>query len=176
MARSTYAPPAELFQEYDSRSRGSDLRQLANMLDNHFRLPGGFRVGWDGILGLVPVFGDLATNALSFYVLARAALLGCPPVVLARMALNILIDNALDAVPVLGNFFDFFWKSNSRNLRLMDAYLQDPRRTVSRSRFAVATALLTVLVFALAMLAASVYVAVSVIGWIAGRFGAGWGW
>lgn len=56
------------------------------------------------------------------------------------MGLNILIDNLLDMVPILGNFFDFVWKSNAMNLALVENYLSNPHRTTMASRIIVLSA------------------------------------
>ncbi len=114
------------------------VRRLAELLDSEFKLPFGWRIGWDGILGLIPGFGDTATSMVSFYILYRAAMLGCPPSVILRMGLNVLIDNLLDVIPILGNIFDFIWKSNLKNVQLMEEYLAQPHATVRTSRWVIA--------------------------------------
>lgn len=111
-----------------------ELRSLAEFLDTRFALPFGWRIGWDGIIGLIPVVGDFVTGSLSLYIVLRGILLGCPPSVVFRMGVNVLVDNVFDAVPVVGNLFDFVWKSNVMNLALIEGYLADPRRVVRRSR------------------------------------------
>lgn len=142
-----------------------NLRQLADLLDTRFKF-GGIRFGWDAIAGFVPVFGDLATNLVSLYILFQAAQLGAPSSVLLRMGGNILIDNLLDAVPLLGNFADFFWRSNKRNVSLLDAWLRDPRRTTRRSRVAVGLTLGVAALCVLALAALAIVVAVAIFGWL----------
>ncbi len=122
----------------DETETRQELQRLAVILDSQFLLPFGWRIGWDGILGLIPGIGDAATNLLSFYILYRAAMIGCPPSVILRMGLNVMIDNLLDTLPILGNIFDFMWKSNLKNVDLMEAYLSQPHRTVTASRAVVA--------------------------------------
>jgi hypothetical protein len=92
-------------------------------MDSSIRLPGGFRVGVDGLLGLVPVVGDLAAAGASFYIVAQAAGAGVPTNVLARMILNVALDAVIGAIPVFGDAFDFTFKANLRNAKMMDAYL-----------------------------------------------------
>lgn len=153
----------------DRRNTGAEsprnLRQLADLLDSRFSF-GGVRFGWDAIAGFIPVFGDLATNLVSLYILFQAAQLGAPGSVLLRMGGNILIDNLLDAVPFLGNFADFFWRSNNRNMRLLDAWMRDPSRTTRRSRLAVGLTLGLAAICVLALAALAVTVAVVVFGWL----------
>lgn len=117
-------PPSD-----DKKQTLNDLRALAEAMDARFRLPGGFRIGWDGILGFIPGLGDLFTNFVSGYILLRAALAGVAPSVLIRMGLNVLIDNIIDVIPVFGSFFDIFWKANLRNIRLYESYVGDARHT-----------------------------------------------
>ena len=142
-----------------------NLRDLAELLDSRFRV-GNFRFGWDALVGFIPIFGDLATNLVSLYILFQAAQLGAPNSVLLRMGLNILVDNLLDAVPLLGNFADFFWRSNNRNIRLLDDWLQEPVRTRRRSRVAVGLTLGFAALCVLALAALAVTIAVAVIGWV----------
>jgi hypothetical protein len=119
-------PPADA-PERRSASRDSDARasvhRLARLMDSSVRLPGGFRVGIDGLVGLIPGVGDLATAGASFYILAQAARAGVPRRGLARMGLNVALDATIGAIPVLGDLFDFAFKANLRNARLMDKYL-----------------------------------------------------
>jgi len=145
----------------------SDLRGLAKAMDSQFKFMG-FRFGWDGIVGLVPVFGDLATSMVSLYILIRSAALGTPPVVLARMGLNILVDNFFSAIPIFGQIFDFIWKSNNKNVALLDAHLQNPTRTRRASWLTLGLVLLGILVAFVGVLAASVMIAVMVIELIRG--------
>src|SRR5262245_42444212 len=96
------------------------LRRLATLLDSAFRLPGTrYTFGLDPLLGLIPGLGDLASPALSVLILWQGARLRVPKVVLARMVLNALIDAGVGSIPVMGDIFDFAWKSNDMNLGLL---------------------------------------------------------
>jgi hypothetical protein len=99
------------------------VHRLARLMDTSIRLPGGFRIGVDGLIGLMPVVGDLAAAGASFYIVAQAAGVGAPSSVLTRMVMNIALDAVIGALPVLGDLFDFAFKANLRNARLLDAYL-----------------------------------------------------
>lgn len=127
-----------------------DIRYIADLLDTRFKLPNGWRFGWDGILGLIPGIGNIITDIFSFYILFRAAILGCPPAVILRMALNVVIDNVIDKVPILGFLFDFMWKANTKNVELLERYFSQPNKTNTNSKILVLTTLigLTVLFFA----------------------------
>lgn len=112
----------------NSQSDLKKVRRLARLLDSQFEV-GGFRFGLDPILGLFPGVGDFITSLTSFYLIHLAWQLGSPPILLLRMGLNVLFDNVLDLVPFIGNLFDFVWRANTRNLRLLETYLQAPQRT-----------------------------------------------
>ena len=135
----------------------ADLVRLATWLDSEFRLPGNIRIGWDGILGLIPGIGDLLTSLVSIYIIGRAAQLGCPPSVLVRMGAIVLFESLVDMVPVLGNLFDVYWKSNERNLKLIERHLRDPDSLARRSRWAVGVVLGALLVTTLALVGAAAY-------------------
>jgi hypothetical protein len=89
-------------------------------MDNLFRIPGvNWRFGLDPILGLVPGVGDLISTALSVYILLAAVQYGVPKITLLRMGLNIGLDLLIGAIPFVGDFFDFVWKANERNVELL---------------------------------------------------------
>lgn len=111
------------------------LRRLAWLMDRSIRLPGGFRIGLDGLIGLIPGVGDLLAGGVASYILLQAARMQVPVSVLLRMGLNVAIDLALGAIPVFGDIFDFVFKANERNIRLLDTYTIEPQRTVVRSRW-----------------------------------------
>jgi hypothetical protein len=97
-----------------------DLELLARWMDSAFRIPGlGWRFGWDVILGLFPGAGDFATSLVSIYIFAAASRYGVSRFTVARMALNIVIDLIVGAIPFVGDAFDVYWKSNQRNVELL---------------------------------------------------------
>ena len=106
------------------------VRWLADLFDDRFRLPGtGRRFGLDGLLGLIPGVGDAATGAVSLYLAAEAWRLGMPITKILRMGVNVGIDTALGAIPLVGDLFDFAWKANQKNVRLVLDHLErDARR------------------------------------------------
>lgn len=96
------------------------LETLSRYLDGLFRVPGtGWRFGLDGLVGLIPNYGDMATSLVSFYILIAGVRYGVPKITLLRMAANIALDYVIGAIPLVGDAFDFFYKSNQRNLQLI---------------------------------------------------------
>jgi hypothetical protein len=96
------------------------LDDLARYLDGLFRIPGtDWRFGLDALIGLVPNVGDTLTSLASFYILFSGVRYGVPKITLLRMALNIGIDYLVGSIPFVGDAFDFFWKSNQRNMDLI---------------------------------------------------------
>lgn len=114
-------------------STARELRRLAWLLDESVPLPGGYRIGLDGIVGLIPGVGDAAGLAASGYILLRAHQFGMPRIVMARMLGNTLLDFLVGTIPVLGDLFDFGFKANRRNIALMQQYLVDEQRMRRRS-------------------------------------------
>lgn len=136
----------------DEKERLKSLRALSELLDSKFEGPFGIRIGLDGILGFVPVVGDVVTTLVSFSLLIAAARLGATPSTLVRMSMNILFENIVDLIPFFGSVFDIFWKSNLRNLRILEAQLESPARTSVASRWVV-TGIILVLSVVLFLLA-----------------------
>jgi uncharacterized protein DUF4112 len=111
------------------------VEQLATLLDTAIGIPGtGFRIGLDPILGLFPGLGDALGALASGWILIEAARFGAPPPVLLRMLYNIAIDTAVGAVPGAGDLFDFVWKSDTKNVRLLRRHLAQPDAAHRASR------------------------------------------
>lgn len=106
------------------------LERLAWLLDSSIRVPlTRLRVGVDGLIGLVPIVGDLASAGLSLYLIAEARRFGLPKRVLFHMSANMVIDAALGAIPVVGDLFDFGFKANRRNVELLRRFLEGRARS-----------------------------------------------
>jgi len=128
------------------------LQRLAWLYDSSIPLPGGFRVGLDSVIGLIPGIGDFIGLAMGGHVLYESMRVGVPRSVLVRMVGNVAIDSAVGAIPGLGDLFDFAFKSNVRNLRLLEAHLDEregrlmaPAQGSTRNR-AIAIALIALVV------------------------------
>jgi hypothetical protein len=119
-------------------------KRIARLLDSAVSIPGtSIRFGLDPIIGLFPGVGDVAGGAMSAWIILIAGQLGAPMSVLLRMVLNIVVDTAIGAVPVLGDLFDFGWKANMRNVALLEVFVDRPH-AARRSSQAVAIAVAVV--------------------------------
>lgn len=135
------------------------LERLAWLLDSSIRIPVvGWRIGLDSLIGLIPGVGDALGGLVSTYILAQGVRLRASKATLARMLFNVALEFFAGLVPVAGDLFDMGFKSNQRNVELLQAYLDDSTATARGSRRRVA-------LFAVAMTLAGV-VAIGVSLWV----------
>ena len=151
----------------DRRPLAEDLERLAHWMDSVFRIPGiGWRFGLDALLGLLPGAGDIATSLVSVYIFAAAQRHGVSRTTLARMAMNIVIDLLLGAIPFVGDLFDMYWKANKRNVELLRRHAaaspQAARRLRTSDRLFVAALVLLLL----GLLVASLALAYFALAWL----------
>lgn len=96
------------------------IERLSWLMDDLIRIPGlGWRFGLDALVGLIPGFGDTASSLASFYILASAVRYGVPKVTILRMGMNVGIDYVVGSLPLVGDLFDAWWKSNHMNVELL---------------------------------------------------------
>jgi len=94
------------------------IERLAWLMDNSIPIGGGYRIGLDPLLGLVPGLGDMLGAFISGAIIVQAHRAGVPRPTIARMLANVAIDSAVGAIPLAGDFFDATWKANTKNLEL----------------------------------------------------------
>jgi hypothetical protein len=100
------------------------IRKLSRLMDTSIRIPlTGFRIGIDPIIGLVPGAGDLISTAFSAYIIFLATRFGIPRQDLAKMIFNVGLETIVGTVPFVGDLFDAFYKSNIRNLAILEQHL-----------------------------------------------------
>ena len=134
--------------------RLADVEALARWMDYAFTLPGGFRFGMAGIIGLIPGIGDIFDALLSLYIVVRAVQLKTPPVVIARMLVNVGIEALAGAVPFIGNLFDVVFKANRRNYQLLRRHLLQPKHPTARDWvFVIVALVVTIAAIALPLIA-----------------------
>ncbi|MGF6306194.1 hypothetical protein ABIB82_000386 [Bradyrhizobium sp. i1.8.4] len=121
---------ANPFGNLTREERLARLEMIAKLLDVAFVVPGtNVRYGIDGLIGLIPVVGDIITTAISLWLVREARLLGAPWHITARMLANVAVDGVVGMVPVAGDAFDVMFRANIRNVRMLRRWLdKQPRR------------------------------------------------
>jgi hypothetical protein len=115
---------AELPLGTDPLSVRRRIEALEHMLEGIVAVPGlNRKVGLDALLGLIPVAGDAIAAVMGLYLVWEARNLGMPKWQLWRMAGNVGVDTLIGAVPVAGDLFDFLYRSNTRNLKIVRKHL-----------------------------------------------------
>lgn len=111
------------------------LKKISRLMDSQFEGPLGWKFGLDPLIGLIPFLGDALTSLISFYIVAEAYAMGCGFSVLLRMLFHIILEGLIKAIPGLGLLFDFYWKSNLKNIELLERHVQSPQQTQRSSLF-----------------------------------------
>jgi Domain of unknown function (DUF4112) len=156
-------PAVPITSAPDSSRRLQRLRVLAWLLDNSIPLPGGYRIGLDALIGLVPGIGDAAAALLAVYIVHEARNLGAPNSLLLRMLGNLLIDAMVGAVPFAGDLFDAAYKANLRNLALLERHQLDPVGSRRRNRLFVGGFSLLLALVVVAVIAVPVLIAAAIL-------------
>ena len=110
----------------DDRTEQSVVRleALAKLMDGVLTIPGtNIRLGLDGLIGIVPVAGDVVSGLISSYLIWEARQLGAPRWLIARMVGNTLLDTTIGAIPVLGDAFDVMFRANMKNMALLRRHM-----------------------------------------------------
>ena len=109
------------------------FRWVAVIMDGLVRLPGTqFRFGLNPFIDFIPVVGDVSAAFVSTSVLLYAFTRGMPKILLARMSLNIFINELVGIVPVVGSVFAFWFRANARNYEMLQRHITlpiQPRRS-----------------------------------------------
>ncbi len=100
------------------------IEAMEALLERAVAVPGTrMRVGLDSILGLIPVLGDVIAASMGAWLIWEAKNLGMSQFHLVRMAGNLGFDTLIGAIPLAGDLFDFAFRSNTRNLRIVKRWL-----------------------------------------------------
>lgn len=149
------SPPQFSIIEPDAKaSTLKRLRQFSRLLDNAITIPGTqIGIGLDPILGLIPLGGDFLGVMFSSYIILEAARLGVSKATLGKMVLNVIIDSLVGAVPILGDFFDFAWRANTSNIKLLVDYLKFPSQQRSADKWFIFAVLVGLLLISIVLVA-----------------------
>ena len=119
--------PASSSRNAAPRPPGASVwsRRIADLLDTCIRIPGtNTTIGLDPIIGLIPGIGDAISTLMGSIILAEALQRGVPGWLLIRLGGNMLLNAAIGAIPIIGDLFSAWFKSNTKNHALLNAYLQ----------------------------------------------------
>jgi hypothetical protein len=141
------------------------LDRLSYLLDKSLRIPGtDIRFGIDPIISfLFPVAGDLLGGLMSAYIVIVSVRYGLPKIVITRMVFNVALDFIFGSIPLIGDLFDFAWKSNDKNMRLLNRYASGEKRSFW-SDWAWVFVLLAILVLIMGGIIALVYAGLRALG------------
>jgi hypothetical protein len=140
------------------------LGKLAWLLDSAIPLPGGYSIGVDALVGLIPGIGDATAALISTYIIAAGLRTGAPKTILARMVGNVAIEAAIGAIPLVGDLFDIVFKANVRNVALLDDYLDRPEKTARASKWIIIAVVLALV----ATIVCCIWVSLLFLGWLIG--------
>ena len=115
-----------------NEERLSRLKRLSEKLDDSITIPGTERkIGIDPIIGLIPVGGDLIGGVISLYIMRSGIKMGVPRETIIRMFANVTLEFVIGCIPILGDLFDAMWKSNQRNVKLIEnSVMADEENTI----------------------------------------------
>lgn len=120
---------ANPFGELTREQRIARLEVIAKLLDVAFVVPGTkIRYGIDGLIGLIPIVGDIITTAISLWLVREARALGAPWHLTARMLGNVAVDGVVGLVPLAGDAFDVMFRANIRNVRMLQRWMEKQPR------------------------------------------------
>jgi len=119
----------------ENQNNKQHLERIAWLLDSAIPLPGGFRLGLDSLIGLIPVVGDVFSALLSMYIIGMGVRQGASKLLIIKMISNVLIDTSIGMVPVFGDLFDIANRANYRNVTLLRDYFDQPIQAKRASLF-----------------------------------------
>ena len=152
----------------DDHERHATARIIARWLDELFHIPGTkISMGLDPLLSVIPGVGDIISSSVSFVVMLEAIRLRVPLTVIAHMAFNIVVNALLDMIPGAGSMASIFFKSNSRNLELLQRWHAGEHREVKRrSGFVLSLIVGVCFLMLLALLAVWTFYAWALLHWL----------
>jgi hypothetical protein len=128
------------------------VQTVSRLLDNALAIPGTqFRVGIDPILGLLPGAGDWLSAILSVYLILESMRFGLPAKTLLQMLINLLADAAVGTFPIVGDLLDLTFKANHRNVKLLEAHIQNPKPPQLIDRVVMVLAIVLLIAFLIAV-------------------------
>ncbi len=135
---------------YEDRPNLQWVERIARLMDSKYQIPGTrYRFGLDPILGLIPIVGDAASALISGGLIMYMVRFGVSRKVVYLMLLNTVLDATIGSIPVIGWVFDFFYKANNRNIRLLNEHYKEGKHTGSGKGVLITVAVVLVLLIIL---------------------------
>ncbi len=121
-----YSGDEKKIKDEDLEENLNSLKRLAHWLDECIKVPGTeWKIGVDGIVGLIPIVGDITTGCLSAYIIYQARKFNIPKKTLLKMIWNATLDIGIGFIPILGDQFDLYWKANLANVKLVISHIEN---------------------------------------------------
>jgi hypothetical protein len=140
------------------------VEKIATLLDSKYRIPGTrFRFGLDPVIGLLPFAGDAVTFLISSGLVLIMIRNGASGKVVVKMVGNVLLDTIIGSIPLIGSVFDFFYKANNRNVRLLKKHYEEGKYKGSGMKIIIIVGIMLLLLFIL-----FIYLTIALIIWLAG--------
>ncbi|QNH63790.1 DUF4112 domain-containing protein [Hymenobacter sediminicola] len=137
---------------FDQDERLRWVERISHLLDSQFTVPGtNWRFGIDPLMSLIPVVGGIPSLAISGVLILTMMRHGASGNLVVRMVLNVLLDTIIGAIPVVGTIFDFTYKANDKNVRLLRRHYAEGRYTGSGKGLLAATLLALIVIGGLAL-------------------------
>ena len=120
-----FSTQSQTHSAWNKKDLGEIAKALGQLLDASLTIPGtSIKFGLDPLIGLIPGIGDIISNAIGSSLLFLATKAGVPRVVILRMSLNIAINMIVGAIPIIGDLFSIWFKSNLQNAQLLYRHCQ----------------------------------------------------
>lgn len=115
-----------LIQSNDRLHKLRRMRNIASIMDAQFNVMG-FKIGLDSVIGLIPWLGDVIAAIIAAYIIFEAYTIGIPKEIIAKMMGNVVLDMVIGGIPIIGDVFDILFKANLRNMRMVEAYVENEK-------------------------------------------------
>ena len=140
------------------------VQKMSTLLDNQFRI-GKFRFGIDPLLNIIPVAGDIFGFIMSVIIILTLVQHGASGKLVVKMLGNAALDAMVGTIPILGTIFDFGFKANTRNVKLLkEHYTQDKHQGTAAGE--IKKIIIVVLFVSIILLIIVTYIAFLLFDWI----------
>lgn len=125
------------------------VNKMSKLMDSKFTIPGTkFKFGLDPIIGLIPGIGDLGSYSVSLVLVYTMYRHGASKKLVSKMVVNSTLDMVIGSIPILGSIFDFWFKANNRNVKLLREYYEEGKHGGSGKAYMSAVLVAVALVIA----------------------------